>query len=181
MTDSRDQPDIETLGYKPEVKITQISVNCKGCGWSGRIIECDCDADFPKEHIDDGRLRCPKCSEVVQEVPSTSTSPATLGFNSHVIKPETRVNKAEDASQHPDLCNCKDCMPKSIEKQFEQPNKNLMIITEIEGLISQVNEKLGKLEEPWKYNYKTLVKSQAIEEIDIFQKTTLFELRKAFE
>jgi len=63
------------------------------------------------------------------------------------------------------------------------PNKEIMIIDEIEGLISQVNDKLNKINtvfttdnpKPWQ------AKDMAIEEIDLFQKTTLFELRKAFE
>ena len=120
-----------------------------------------------------------------------------MGFNSAVIKPETRSNKAEDAEQ-PKVCNCveslhlegavlcPDCQP-------EQPNqtregniegKDLMIIEEIEGLMSQVNEKIHKL--TFSHNTSDITKkqilwSQAIEEIDLFQKTTLFELRKAFE
>ena len=60
----------------------------------------------------------------------------------------------------------------------EQPNKNLMIIEEIEGLMSQVNEKIRALD----FNSKNSPRiSLALEEIDLFQKTTLFELRKAFE
>ena len=120
MTDSRDQPDLETLGYRNE--------------------EC------PANH-----------------------SSAPMGFNSAVIKPETRANKAEVADQH-----------------LDQPNQNLMIIEEIEGLISQVNEKIGKLNISG--NNEMLINSKALnlaqmasEEIDLFQKTTLFELRKAFE
>ena len=57
----------------------------------------------------------------------------------------------------------------------EQPNKNLMIIKEIEGLMSQVNKKLKIMK------CQLSIKTQALEEIDLFQKTTLFELRKAFE
>ena len=67
----------------------------------------------------------------------------------------------------------------------EQPNKNLMIIEEIEGLMSQVNEKLESLptqEIPInKWNKQKHYKNQALEETDLFQKTTLFDLRKAFE
>ena len=76
--------------------------------------------------------------------------------------------------------------------QPEQPNKDLMIIEEIEGLMSQVNEKVNKLNEDNKlsvFNPQTLsqqrniiiIISTALEEIDLFQKTTLFELRKTFE
>lgn len=56
----------------------------------------------------------------------------------------------------------------------EQSNQNLMIIEEIEGLMSQVNEKLEKL--PFSPD-----RCHALEEIDLFQRTTLFELREAFE
>ena len=115
----------------------------------------------------------------------------TLGMNSHVIKPETRVNKAEDADKPvvEESCPLKKLLkdgqqPICGDKCTEQPNKNLMIITEIEGLMSQVNEKIHKL--TFSHNTSDITKkqilwSQAIEEIDLFQKTTLFELRKAFE
>lgn len=136
--------------------------------------------------------KCPECQSV-------SAPPAPMGFNSAVIKPETRVNNGkvaecktcEDTKEKTfetikmkngkayigkDSINCPDCQP-------EQPNQNLMIIEEIEGLLSQVNDKLNKIEvifttenpKPWQ------AKDLALEEIDLFQKTTLFELRKAFE
>ena len=60
----------------------------------------------------------------------------------------------------------------------EQPNQNLMIIEEIEGLMSQVNEKIREL--PFNSTNSPKI-STALEEIDLFQKTTLFDLRKAFE
>ncbi len=53
MTDSRNQPELETLDYRSPGAIEQ----------------------------------------------PASAPPATLGMNSHVIKPELRVNKAEDADQ----------------------------------------------------------------------------------
>ena len=133
-------------------------------------------------------------------------SPATLGFNSHVIKPEMRVNKREDAGQPFEQSKCKECKYETIDDKPcewtkidkkgcsafthkpDQPNKNLMIIEEIEGLISQVNDKLCELEpveDTKNFNdvarKKWTLKSQALEEIDLFQKTTLFELRKVFE
>lgn len=63
---------------------------------------------------------------------------------------------------------------------LEQPN--LKIIEEIEGLISQVNDKIAKLalsDLGVDKGYSEIMK--ASEEIDLFQKTTLFALRKAFE
>lgn len=63
-----------------------------------------------------------------------------------------------------------------------QPNQNLMIIEEIEGLVSQINNKLENLPEMLLLKRSKLSpKKQAIEDINIFQQTTLFELRKAFE
>ena len=109
---------------------------------------------------------------------SASTSPAAMGFNSAVIKPEMRANKVEDAGQHLQESLCRESEP-------EQPNKDLMIIEEIEGLMSQVNEEVEQLEAPIAtdstINKRLELKRQALEEIDLFQKTTLFKLRKAFE
>ena len=146
MTDSRDQPDLETLDYKPKYKKS--------------ILICPkCKKTFPlfmrrefNGHID----YCPTQQE------------CAMGFNSIVIKPETRVNKAEDAGQHLQESLCRETEP-------EQPNQNLMIIEEIEGLISQANEKMYDLPiHP--------IRSQAIEEIDILSRITIKkQLREAFE
>ena len=116
MTDSRDQPELETLDYKTPKPLKR----------------------------------------------------GFLGLNARVIKPETRVNSSKVVGQHP-----------------EQPNQNLMIIEEIEGLLSQVNDKLKKLDYRSVTSKMSLkrdkTRSQALEEIDLFQKTTLFDLRRAFE
>ena len=57
----------------------------------------------------------------------------------------------------------------------EQPNQTLMIIEEIEGLLTQANEKMYELPlHPFR--------SKAIEEIDVLNKITVgTELKKAFE
>ena len=93
-------------------------------------------------------------------------SPAVLGENTPIIEPETGFEKSEVAGQH-------------------LANKNLMIIEEIESLMSQVNEEVEQLEAPIATdstkNKRLELKRQALEEIDLFQKTTLFKLRKAFE
>jgi len=47
-------------------RITDVLMKCD-CGWQGKVIDCDCDADLCFV-IDDGRLRCPKCHRVVQKV-----------------------------------------------------------------------------------------------------------------
>lgn len=68
----------------------------------------------------------------------------------------------------------------------EQPNTELMIIKTIQGLVSTANRELGKLDEMAMKERKGIVEravliGQALEDIDIFQRTTLNELQKAFE
>ena len=48
-------------------KITEVLMQCVGCDWMGQVIDCDCDADYP-EVEDDGRLRCPKCGSIVNQI-----------------------------------------------------------------------------------------------------------------
>ena len=66
-----------------------------------------------------------------------------------------------------------------------------LLLNEIEILASQLNDKIGKLEDNLinsdelaqkqpPYKRKQII-DKALEEIDLFQKTTLFDLRKAFE
>ena len=169
MNPLRDKPELETLKYKPIKK-----------GFLGL------------------------CANVIKPA---KAPPAPMGLNSAVIKPETRVNKTDDAEQHFEQPNKRleyyhqpHCHAPSHVKQFahgvscscrkpevtEQPNQDLMTIEEIEGLMSQVNEKLGKLKAKFCegeeiYQVQAWHRSRAIEEIDLFQKTTLFDLRKAFE
>ena len=73
----------------------------------------------------------------------------------------------------------------AIDKLFPLPEQpNLKIIEEIESLISQVNEKLDALvitdKEPGDSARKWR-KNMALEEIDLFQKITLRELKQVFE
>lgn len=125
-----------------------------------------------------------------------SNSRDTMGFNSAVIKPETRVNKTESAEESLEQPKSRTCLTEQahlinendgVLANPEPSNQNLKIIEEIEGLISQVNEKLDILNREWaslisENKYRLMVKiSQAVDEIDLFQKTTLFELRKAFK
>ena len=56
-----------------------------------------------------------------------------------------------------------------------KPNVDLMLVMTIENLMNVVNHNLEKL------NIHNPLAAQALEEIDLFQKTTLFKLRKAFE
>jgi len=108
-------------------------------------------------------------------------------------------------------CDCLSCQTKavvlkdvSVDKQFKAPykinigikdkpnyravklpNQNITLISTIESLMSIVNDNLIKLK-PYNldeiiYQKQAGAKHRAFEEIDLFQKTTLFELRKAFE
>jgi hypothetical protein len=187
---------------------------------------------------------CELCKETDVEIIPASVPPKTLGFNSHVIKPESRVNSSEVAEQppepikFPEMCEntkkiikaCKlvvqaaedydtdtmttpvtvvqaceqlNCVLERMKREaeagmkemgFEQrpdckpEQSNLMIITAIECLFSQVNDRLCELriglnfvKQTEKYQAIDVQIAQALEDIDLFQKTTLFELRKAFE
>ena len=78
-------------------------------------------------------------------------------------------------------CECAKCTGDA-EQTLEQPNQNLMIIEEIEGLMSQIDKRIWKLMDNKSLSDKqTEETSTAVEEIDLFQKTTLFELRRCFE
>lgn len=91
-------------------------------------------------------------------------------------------------TEHQKLCNCADCMPESIEKQFKQPNPNLKIVKTIQERMHVITNELEKLKivgnggsdnegKLLQYN----IKNQALEDVDLFERTTLFELQKAFE
>lgn len=61
----------------------------------------------------------------------------------------------------------------------EQPNQNLMLVEEIEGLLSQVNEKIWELPVAGEKRATIVLRNEAIETIDLLQKTTIHDLRKA--
>lgn len=85
----------------------------------------------------------------------------------------------------PKYVPCKYCEKSKeyCDKIPEQPNKELMIVKTIQGLISAVNRELGELNESTKLLscHRNSLILQALEDIDIFERTTLFELQKAFE
>jgi len=58
-------------------------------------------------------------------------------------------------------------------------NENIVHINIIEGLLSQVNEHIAKIEEE-NHSQKT-AKDLAFEEMNLFQTTTLHNLRKQYE
>jgi len=68
-------------------------------------------------------------------------------------------------------------------KPTEQPNQNLIMVKTIQIILSIVNDNLGKLNSNT-FNlscHRNPLVMRALEEIDLFEKTTLFELQKAFE
>jgi len=87
------------------------------------------------------------------------------------------TEKLESLSYKPAVQIGSDASGANLEKpkvSNNGPNVNLATINEIEGLLSQANEKMYELPlHP--------VRSKAIEEIDLLQKTTMAELRKVFE
>ncbi len=91
---------------------------------------------------------------------------ATEEKNTLDIKPETGVKNSKDVGQ-----------------PLEQPNPELMIVKTIQGLMSTTNNQLDKLNELTKLlscHRNSLVR-KALEEINLFEKTTLFELQRSFE
>jgi len=76
-------------------------------------------------------------------------------------------------------------MKEKISCNSNTPNKNMMIIERIQGLMSEVNVLVSDLE-PLSATAqitsdKRTIRSQALDEINLFQTTTQHELRKAFE
>jgi len=71
--------------------------------------------------------------------------------------------------------SCKDNIP-------EQPNTELLIVKMIQSLISAANRELSKLDElsMGSTKRKVLIR-QASEDMDRFEKTTLYDLQKEFE
>ncbi|HDY88653.1 MAG TPA: hypothetical protein ENH82_11165 [bacterium] len=69
--------------------------------------------------------------------------------------------------------DCPDC----------KPNTNAMIVKTIQGLMTVVNNNLSKLDEETQMLscHRNALVRKALEEIDLFEKTTLFDLQKAFK
>ena len=65
------------------------------------------------------------------------------------------------------------------KKKNDSPNQNTMFITEIRGLLSQITEKLSEIHV--KTDKQTACKRIAIDEIDLFERTTLYGLQVSFE
>ena len=99
------------------------------------------------------------------EQPNKSSSATNVG-NALDIKPETGEGNQESADQHP-----------------EQPNQEIMIVKTIQSLMTVVNNNLEKLNESTKFLscHRNSLVLKALEAIDLFERTDLFELQKAFE
>lgn len=130
--------------------------------------------DYPDEEWMNAPLRKP-----------TKPSPATLGFNSHVIKPELRVNKAEDAMNSAQKGIIEKYGPiarKRIrpgEIVPEPPNQNILIIEQAEGVTKVILELLGAIE-----SYNTMQRGDVqgcIWTLEGWLNHNLKNLRKVFE
>ncbi len=174
MAESRDKPELETLSYRNPGMPKPLKRGFMGL--NANIIKPETRrnssevAEQPKEcnckdrmHLE-GAILCPDCVEQPKDVCRHCGA-------CRIVRPSGEWQ-----------FNCR-CYEDDKLYLTEQPNQNLMIIEEIEGLISQANEKLDILN---RNTYmlpcqQPILISTALEEIDLFQKTTLFELRRAFE
>jgi len=84
-------------------------------------------------------------------------SSATDVGNTLDIKPETGEEKQENTDQ-----------------PLERPNQEIMIVKTIQSLMTVVNNNLMKLPD-------SPMKNEAMEEVCLFQRTTLNDLQKAFQ
>ena len=96
---------------------------------------------------------------------SNKPSSATNVGNTLNIKPVTMQETQEVAGQHLQESLCRETEP-------EQPNQ--VIVKTIQNLMTVVNNNLNKLPD-------SPMKSEAIEEIDLFQRNTLNDLQRCFE
>ena len=63
----------------------------------------------------------------------------------------------------------------------EQPNSNAILIKTIQQYMHLTTNALEKLDDGHYVSTKQVLVCKALEEIDLFEKTTLFDLQKAFE
>ena len=88
---------------------------------------------------------------------------------------KTGVAIPEQPEKHPRLCNCINCMPESVEKQFEQPNQNLTILEQVDGCVIEAIGLMGLLR-PQTENVKSCIAT-----LKSWRDNNLKHLRKAFE
>lgn len=123
-----------------------------------------------------------------------------LKSDSNTGKPEQfeglrTIDKPKGVPFKPDCVTCKNmvdnegvaaCDIGGCNKPPEQPNQSAILVKTIQSLAICINNELEKLREgitdqiPGDSCRKMRV-LQALEEIDLFERTTLFELQKAFE
>ena len=172
MADSRNKPELETLSYKPRRDksgkvdhpysyLSKPETRANKAEDAEQILE---PIEFP-EMDENTKLIINACKQVIQSADDYD--------NDVMTTPITVVQACEQLN----------CVLEVIKaNKPEQPNQNLMIIEEIGGLMSQVNEKLDILSRnTFMLCQQPMLISVALKEIDLFQKTTLFDLRKAFE
>jgi hypothetical protein len=101
----------------------------------------------------------------------------------------TKMNKPqlETLGYVPECEFCAEHLDKSKALEPEQPNSNAIIVKTIQQLMHVVTNELEKLDcisPESKQNDEQLrinARMKALEDIDKFERTTLFELQKAFE
>ena len=99
---------------------------------------------------------------------------ATDVGNTLNIKPLTTQETQKVAGQHLQESLCRETEP-------EQPNQ--IIVKTIQSLMTVVNNNLEKLNESTKFLscHRNSLVLKALEAIDLFERTDLFDLQKAFE
>ena len=116
-------------------------------------------------------------------------------MSSRMRKIDSIITEQLPGRQHAKDCECDYCLKQPAEDlrglaevvkkawPFEQPNIEIMLVKTIQSLMTVVNDNLEKLNEATKFLscHRNSLVLQALEEIDLFQRTTLYELRKEFE
>lgn len=181
-----DKPEIETLSYKPKEGVNKPEQpKCETCGDTKQIYaehtgepygkECpDCQPEQPDNskcrHCGACRIVRPagewqfacKCNEDDKIYPPEQPKD---GIHVPIFIPNQLIESLP-GREHDKTCECKKCP--------EQPNQQLMLIQTIQNLTTCISNSITKLPE-------SLLKDMALEEIDLFVKTTLYELQKEYE
>lgn len=69
--------------------------------------------------------------------------------------------------------------PSETPPENNSPNENLMLVQEVQGLVSQIWDKIKTIEP--KTDRQKVILSMAGDEINLYERTTLNELQEAFE
>lgn len=125
----------------------------------------------------DGAVLCPDCSASEPEQPNCKT----CGNADESCKTIKRKYRSEDyPCDKYEPARATTLAETKVENSqpLEEPNPELMIVKTIQGLMCQVNSKFNEL---CATDERKALLHKALEEIDLFEKTTLYELQKAFE